>query len=800
MLRSLGWWTTLVGVLGGVWSPGPAIGQVTARVGTLTVQWGDGPPGSGLALPPRFTLTEDQGGRTPLEIDEVHLRSLGGPLALNGRRVTVRGTFAAARSVAAGSAALWVNSLRVEGASTAGGDTSGPAASAALVSGAHPWVTILCRFADSAGTTPAPSSYFEGLMGAEHPGMNHYWQEQSYGTANIDGSLVVGWFTLPRTRAQYFAGGSFDVWLALDDCTQVADSSVFFPSFDGVNLMFNETLDCCAWGGSGTLTRDGQVRVYRVTWLPPWGWQDHDVVGHEMGHGFGLPHSSGPYAATYDSRWDVMSGGGQCQPAHPTYGCLGVHTISFHKDLLGWVSPSHRYVPDAASSQTITLEPLSGPVSGSGYHLARIPIGTGDLTFYTVEARRFIGYDSQVPGEAVVIHDVNTAVGGRRARVVDGDTGNTNPNDAGSMWLPGETFTDAARAVSVQVNASTAMGFQVTITVGRVAPEISVTPLALNFGGVAVGAASATQYVTVRQDGAEQLSIGTLSKGGADPTEFRMPAATNLCSDESLKPGESCTVGVRFQPSQVGVQTATIVIPNGDPNENPVTVTLTGTGLGSEVNVTPAALSFGSVAVGGTSGVQWVSIHNAGPANLVLGTVTVATGGPEFTKTSDGCSEQTVAAFQACLVGVQLAPAAPGTRTGMLQVPTNDVDESVVSVTLAGTGLGPEVRTAPAAVDFGSLPVGVPSTLQFVTVTNDGPGILALGTLFLGGTSPSEFRKPLARDGCSGRTLASGQSCTVGVRFKPGAEGSMAAKLKIPTTDADEALVKIQLTGTGVGP
>ena len=66
--------------------------------------------------------------------------------------------------------------------------------------------------------------------------------------------------------------------------------------------------------------------------------------------------------------------------------------------------------------------------------------------------------------------------------------------------------------------------------------------------------------------------------------------------------------------------------------------------------------------------------------------------------------------------------------------------------------------------------------------------------------NPADFRKPVPRDGCSGRTLASGGSCTVGVRFKPETEGSMAARLWIPTSDVDEPLVKIRLTGIGLGP
>ena len=49
--------------------------------------------------------------------------------------------------------------------------------------------------------------------------------------------------------------------------------------------------------------------------------------------------------------------------------------------------------------------------------------------------------------------------------MVDGDN-NGDLNDAGAMWTPGETFTDAANAITVTVNAQTATGFQVTITRG----------------------------------------------------------------------------------------------------------------------------------------------------------------------------------------------------------------------------------------------------------------------------------------------------------------------------------------------
>ena len=64
-------------------------------------------------------------------------------------------------------------------------------------------------------------------------------------------------------------------------------------------------LDCCSWGGTRTLTLDGQTKAYGMTWMADWA--DVAVYAHEEGHSLGLPHSSGPYGQTYDSRWDVMS-------------------------------------------------------------------------------------------------------------------------------------------------------------------------------------------------------------------------------------------------------------------------------------------------------------------------------------------------------------------------------------------------------------------------------------------------------------------------------------------------------------
>jgi hypothetical protein len=146
---------------------------------------------------------------------------------------------------------------------------------------------------------------------------------------------------------------------------------------------------------------------------------------------------------------------------HPTYGCLAPHTIAYHKDTrLGWIPPSEKYLADWNTTTTLTLEQSALPQTGH-YKVAQI-LTCNSWQFYTVEARRQVGYDVKVPGQAVIIHEVLT-FRGFPAEVVDAD-GNGNTGDAGAMWTVGETFSDPEAGITITVNSATATGFVVSIT------------------------------------------------------------------------------------------------------------------------------------------------------------------------------------------------------------------------------------------------------------------------------------------------------------------------------------------------
>jgi hypothetical protein len=136
-----------------------------------------------------------------------------------------------------------------------------------------------------------------------------------------------------------------------------------------------------------------------------------------------------------------MSGGGGCALPDPDFGCIGVHTIGFHKDALGWIPAAQVYMASTDPDQVVFLERLALPPNNPGNFLvARIPIGGSMTDFYTVEARQFAGFDDtgEIPAAAVVIHLVDTTLDDRNAKVVDVDAvPDTDPNDDGAQWLPG---------------------------------------------------------------------------------------------------------------------------------------------------------------------------------------------------------------------------------------------------------------------------------------------------------------------------------------------------------------------------
>jgi len=443
--------------------------QLQSLSGWFSVIFGDSINGSGSEI--IYTLTDNDGQITILKMDETLTQPLGGIRVLNGQYITVYGS-ADLNFLDDQGDPVYFNVTFISPL-----ESQGEVLASAAVTGSQPWISIMCKFKDVTDA-PKDQAFFLGMYRDTSPGMNHYWRELSYDTINVTGSAAAGWFVLPEDRNHYVYDNDLDGKEDMDfdrataDCTAAADASVDFSPYMGINMMFNANLDCpdgeChAWGGHHYLTLDGVSKNWPTTWEPPWSYSDISVIQHEMGHGFGLLHSSYDTAEVYDNVWDVLSDDRYgCPPAmDPIYGCIGQHTISYSKDILGWIPAGQKYTYTVEGPVTITLEQLALPVT-TNYKMAQIPINGSSTHFYTVEARRQTGYDVKLPGAAVIIHEVDTTHD-IPAIVIDKD-GNGDTSDAGAMWAVGETFVDADNKISVSVDSATATGFRVTISDGEI--------------------------------------------------------------------------------------------------------------------------------------------------------------------------------------------------------------------------------------------------------------------------------------------------------------------------------------------
>ena len=433
----------------------PTAGQAAAPVsseqaitleGRFNILWADGAPGTGQSQT-RFILSRegqadifiDFGARLPLGYSEL--------LRMRGRQVEMKGSWEAAASNIFTVTAVALDDVH--------------SALNPMVSGAQPWVTVMCKFQDESGE-PKPAVFFQNMYSSSYPLLDHYWREQSYNQMTITGSQAVShWYTLPYPRAYYIVGDVANLNALANDCAAAADAEVNYAAFVGINLMFNDDLDDYAWGGGHYMTLDGVHRLWYLTWEPPWGYRDLTVIAHEMGHGFGLPHSAFNRSKVYDNRWDVMSDTWKdcANSRDPTYGCLGQQTIAYHKDLEGWLVGRQATV-SPGSQITLTLEQLDLPAT-ENLLLAKVPV-SGTNRFYTVEVRRKVGYDVKLPGQAVILHLVDPSQK-IPAQLVDLD-GNTDTGDAGAQWLAGETFSDAVNGIWIRIDESLPTGFVVTIS------------------------------------------------------------------------------------------------------------------------------------------------------------------------------------------------------------------------------------------------------------------------------------------------------------------------------------------------
>lgn len=325
---------------------------------------------------------------------------------------------------------------------------------------------------------------------------------------------------------------------------------------------------------------------------------------------------------------------------------------------------------------------------------------------------------------------------------------------------------------------------------------LTVSSTNLNFGTAVVGT-SKQMTAVVTNNSRRSMTISSVRT--SDP-QF---VVTGPTVPVTLVPRQSATFTVTFTPQAAGTPTARLYITSGWYDS--VRVALSGQGiLQGTLTLNPASLSFGNVGVG-QSTAKTASLTNSGGSSVTVTQVSVS----NAAFTVSGVSlPLTLAANQSAAITATFAPKSSGTisssitvngtaslATGAISGGSSSPATAPITASLPVAGDGTtagQLALAPAAVAFGSVPVGS-SQSQNVTLSNSGgsSATISQATATGAGVRVSGLTLPL--------TLASGQSSTFQVTFAPTSAGSVTGSLAI-VSSASNANLSLAITGTATAP
>jgi hypothetical protein len=235
-----------------------------------------------------------------------------------------------------------------------------------------------------------------------------------------------------------------------------------------------------------------------------------------------------------------------------------------------------------------------------------------------------------------------------------------------------------------------------------------------------------------------------------------------------------------------GTSTITVTGVSGNlTNTTSLSLTVTQLINGSQISVSPSALSFGTVIVAATSAAKTVTLTNNSSSTLDISGVTVSGDFAQATSTKP-CGS-TLAAGKFCQIKVTFTPTQIGARTGTLSI-TDNASNSPQTVSLSGTGKAQAALT-PATATYAATKVGATSAAKVFTLHNYQSVILK--NILISTTGDFSVSSTTC-----GTQLTSSGTCTIDVVFKPTATGTRTGTVSV----SDNALNSPQtsnLTGTG---
>lgn len=357
-----------------------------------------------------------------------------------------------------------------------------------------------------------------------------------------------------------------------------------------------------------------------------------------------------------------------------------------------------------------------------------------------------------------------------------------------------------------------------------------------DFGSATIGVTTIVRTFTIQNIGVANLLLtGTtpfVVISGANASDFSVTAIPS----NAIVGGGFTTFTITFNPTAVGLRSATLSILNNDTDEGNYTFAIQGTGLVAAPNIivrgvvgsnptiadgdiTPQGTDntlFGTTNVG-TSIIKSFRIENAGTASLTVTTLTFSgVAAADFTF-SGITLPLTILPSTAVDFVVTFTPSATGTRTATLNINNSDATKSPYDFVVQGTGTAlalvdinvrgngnsiPNNSIYPTALNhtaFGLAVVGSTTVTRIFEIQNLGSNDLFLnGTplITITGVDATMFSVTALP---ATTTITGGTSVTFSVTFNPTSPGSKKATIIIPNSDSDENPYSFNISGTAKG-